>query len=249
MSRPLRPVAMVTGASAGIGLATSVDLARHGYDLVVTARSNARLTEVIRAVEAVGGSAHPFELDLTHPKVATEIFTQAWASVGGIDALVNNAGQMNRSSALDVTLTEWDDLFNANLRGAFFLSQAFANSAIESGRGGAIVNVSSSHGCAVLANRSVYGITKAGLNHLTRCLALEWAPLGIRVNAVVPATVATPSRLEVFGESASGMTARIPLGRFGAPEEIAATVRFLLSSEASFVTGACLPVDGGLTVQ
>jgi len=137
-----------------------------------------------------------------------------------------------------------------NLRGPFFLSQAFARRAIAAGRSGSIVNIGSTHGRAVLAERAVYGIAKAALDHMTRALAVEWAPHGIRVNAVVPSTVSTPSREAAMRdpEVRARMTARIPAGRFATPEEIAAAVRFLAQPEAGFITGETLVIDGGLTV-
>jgi glucose 1-dehydrogenase len=245
-----RPHALITGASSGIGQAVAIDLAHHGYDVIVSSRAIGRLDATVAAVEAAGGRATRLELDQANVATSAAALASAWEEAGGIDLLVNNAAELIRRAALEVDPAEWDQLMATNLRGPFFLSQAFARRAIEADRPGCIVNVGSTHGRAVLVERAVYGIAKAGLDHLTRALAVEWAPHGIRVNAVIPSTVSTPSREAAMRdpEVRARMTARIPAGRFATPEEVAAAVRFLAHPEAGFITGETLVIDGGLTV-
>ena len=245
-----RPIALVTGASGGIGQAVAVDLARHGYDLILTSRVLDRLDGTVAAVETAGGRASRLHLDQSDVESTATAFDEAWDAAGHVDLLVNNAAELIRRPALEVEPAEWDQSMATNLRGPFFLSQAFARRAIAAGRGGTIVNLGSTHGRAVLVERAVYGIAKAGLDHMTRALAVEWAPHGIRVNAVIPSTVSTPSREAAMRdpEVRARMTARIPAGRFATPEEVAAAVRFLATPEARFITGETLVIDGGLTV-
>jgi NAD(P)-dependent dehydrogenase (short-subunit alcohol dehydrogenase family) len=169
--------------------------------------------------------------------------------LGPIDVLVNNAGRPLQRPATDVTWDEWNEIIDINLKGAFFLSAAFARRCIEGKRGGAVVSMASTHGMTGLAGRSVYGISKGGIIQMTRMLAIEWAPHNIRVNAVAPATVLTPSRQKILGdpEVRARMLARIPLGRFPTAEEIADAVCYLASDAAASITGQILVLDGGLT--
>jgi NAD(P)-dependent dehydrogenase (short-subunit alcohol dehydrogenase family) len=161
---------------------------------------------------------------------------------------VNNAGRALLKPATEVSWADWDDVIDTNLKGAYFLSQHFAADCLRQKRSGAIVNMASTHGLTGLADRSVYGISKAGLIHMTKMLAIEWAADKIRVNAVAPATVMTPSRDAMLGDEAkTRMLARIPSGRFVTADEVAAAVCYLASPAAASVTGATLVVDGGLT--
>jgi len=244
-----RRVAMVTGASGGIGFAVARDLASHGHDVVLTSRDVDRLDAGVAAVEAAGARAFRFALDLSDVAQCAAAVDAVLGLAGRVDVLVNNAGEIHRGAAIDVEHVVWERLEAVNVRAPFFLSQAFARALRRAGHGGSIVNISSTHGRAVLPERAVYGTTKAALDHMTRCLAVEYASLGIRVNAVVPATVATPSRQAALSDPRvrDAMTARIPLGRFAQPEEVAAAVRYLVSDDATFVTGTCLVIDGGVT--
>jgi 2-deoxy-D-gluconate 3-dehydrogenase len=174
---------------------------------------------------------------------------QATQAFGAIDVLVNNAGRALQKPAVDVTWAEWNDVIDINLKGGFFLSTAFARHCLERTRGGAIISMASTHGLTGIAGRSVYGVSKGGIIQMTRMLAIEWAPLGIRVNAVAPATVLTPSREKMLSEpqTRARMLARIPLGRFPSAEEVAAAVCYLASDAAASITGQTLVLDGGLT--
>jgi 2-deoxy-D-gluconate 3-dehydrogenase len=151
--------------------------------------------------------------------------------------------------AADVTEADWDDVVDANLKGAFFLSQLFGRACIANRRPGVIVSIASTDGMTGIAGRSIYGISEAGLIQMTRMLAIEWAPHNIRVNAVAPTTVMTEARQQLLSDPKARATAlaRIPTGRFATPEEVAAAVVYLASPAAASVTGHTLPVDGGLT--
>jgi NAD(P)-dependent dehydrogenase (short-subunit alcohol dehydrogenase family) len=149
-----------------------------------------------------------------------------------------------------MTRAEWDELMSVNLKGVFFMSQLMGRHLVEKKRAGCIVSLASAHGLLGYAGRSAYGIAKAGIIQMTRQLAIEWADHGIRVNAVAPGTVDTPSRAEFFKANPAAkkaMTDRIPFGRFAQPGEVAAAVRYLASPEAAYITGQTLVLDGGLT--
>jgi 2-deoxy-D-gluconate 3-dehydrogenase len=246
-----RPVALVTGASAGLGRAIALRLAEEDFDLAVTDLDVAMLDALRREPALANRAVIALALDVRQPDSVATAMEEVLRRFGRIDVLVNNAGRALQRPAIAVTWAEWDDVLAINLRGAFFLSQAAARHWIDSGRPGAIVNIASTHGLTGLAGRSVYGISKGGLIQMTRMLAIEWAPSAIRVNAVAPATVLTPSRAEMLKDPdvRQQMLARIPLGRFPAPEEVAAAVAYLASEAAASVTGHVLVLDGGLTTQ
>ena len=239
--------ALVTGASTGIGRATALALARAGFDLAVADLDASWLADV--AAQAQGRKVVPIALELRSEGSIEKAVTQAAEALGAIDLLVNNAGRPLQKPATDVTWAEWNDVIDINLKGSFFLSTAFARHCRSRERGGAVVSLASTHGLTGIAGRSVYGISKGGIIQMTRMLAIEWAPLGIRVNAVAPATVLTPSREQLLGdpEARARMLARIPLGRFPTMDEIAAAVCYLASDAAASVTGQILVLDGGLT--
>jgi NAD(P)-dependent dehydrogenase (short-subunit alcohol dehydrogenase family) len=241
--------ALVTGASTGIGRATALALGRAGYDLAVTDLDSKWLAELIADPELRGRKLLPIALELRSEQSITQAIAQAIAALGAIDVLVNNAGRPLQQPATDVTWAEWNDVIDINLKGAFFLSTAFARHCIAGKRGGAIVSMASTHGMTGIAGRSVYGISKGGIIQMTRMLAIEWAPHGIRVNAVAPATVLTPSRQQILSDpdARARMLARIPLGRFPTAEEVADAVCYLASEAAASITGQILVLDGGLT--
>lgn len=247
-----RKTALVTGASYGIGAGSAIELAIAGFDVAVTDLQRDTLDETVTGMQKAGASTAAIELDLRDPASIEAAFDEAVAHFGQIDVLVNNAGiPAGRKDVLDVTLAEWDEGIRVNLTGTFLMSQHMGRHLIGGGREGAIVNISSAHGLVAFASASVYGITKAGINQLTRALAIEWAPHGIRVNAIAPGPTETKTRAAFHAdpEQRARTLGRVPLGRYGEVSDVANAVRYLASSESGFVTGHVLVVDGGVTAQ
>jgi NAD(P)-dependent dehydrogenase (short-subunit alcohol dehydrogenase family) len=245
-----RPVAFVTGASQGLGAEIAVALARAGHDVVVSSRQVERLSDTLDAIAKAGGRGAPVELDVRSPASMEQAMRGALEAFGRVDVLVNNAAVTLRSAALETTRAQWDELMEVNLKGVYFMSQAMGRQLVERRRPGCIISLASAHGLVGFAGRSAYGIAKAGIVQMTRMLAVEWAAHGIRVNAVAPGTVDTPSRAAYFAanpEAKRAMTDRIPFRRFAAAGEVAAAVGYLASAEAACVTGQTLVLDGGLT--
>ena len=256
MSRPdrssdtKRRVALVTGAAQGLGAAIAVRLAHEGYDVAVTKLTPEPLAEVVGRIEAAGVRGLPIALDLRSQSSIESAIRDAAQALGRIDVLVNNAGVTLRRLALDVSREEWHDVMGVNLTGTFFMSQQFARWLVLNKRPGSIVSLASTHGIVSLAERSAYGISKAAIIHMTRMLAYEWAAHGIRVNAIAPGTIETPSRTAYFDANPGtreAMLKRVPLGKFGTQDDVAGAVAYLASDDSAFVTGHTLLLDGGLT--
>lgn len=245
-----RRVAFITGASVGLGQAIAVALARDGYDLALADLDAGMMKETLAHPDVRKVKAVAITLDVRSQDSMQKAFAQALETFGALDVLVNNAGRQLRKPAVEVTVEEWDDVMAVNARGPFFLSTLFGRHWIENGRPGSIVNIASTHGITGVPDVTVYGISKATIAHTARCLAIEWAAKGIRVNSVAPGAVMTPSRDRQMSEGSrrERALARIPQGRFPTAEEIAAAVRYLASPEAGAVTGHTLVVDGGTSV-
>jgi NAD(P)-dependent dehydrogenase (short-subunit alcohol dehydrogenase family) len=243
--------ALVTGASYGVGAAIAFALARDGFDVAITATTMENLAATVEAVDALGARAVPLALDLRDQTSIEHTAAGAIAALGGLELLVNNAGANLRKDAVDVTADEWDAVMAVNIRGTFFLTQEIGRHLIAAGTGGFVVNIASTHALVGAAERSTYGISKAALVGMTHMLAVEWAPHGIRVNAIAPGRLDTPSpsRAEKGADPAymSAMLKRIPLQRLASAEEVAATVVYLASPAAASMTGQVLVLDGGLT--
>ncbi len=245
-----RPAALVTGASQGLGAAIALRLAREGYDVAVTARSRDSLDNVVHDLQTAGARAVAIELELTSQESIERAITTATGELPSLELLVNNAAVTLRRHALEVTPSEWQAVIDVNLTGTFFMCQQMARYLMKVEKHGSIVNLTSTHGIVALEERSTYGIAKAGIIHMTRVLAYEWASRNVRVNAIAPGTVDTPTRVAYFDThpgSREMMLARVPSGKFSTIEEVAGAVVYLAGKNAANITGHTLVLDGGLT--
>lgn len=250
MTAARKRTAFVTGATQGLGAALALRFAQDGYDVAVSGTRIDNLTATVKSLEAAGARVVAVPLDLRSQASTEQAAAQVFKAFGELDVLVNNAGITIRSLAVDVTREDWQSVMDINLTGTFFLSQQMGRHLIAQQRPGCIVNISSTHGLVGFAQRSTYGISKAGISHMTRMLAIEWAAHGIRVNAVAPGTVATPSRVSYFSADTGGFKAmidRVPLARLCEMEEVAAMVSYLAGPDAAYITGQTMVLDGGLT--
>ena len=246
-----RPTAVVTGASQGIGAAIAVHLARRGYDLALCSTRPDKLADVVSQATGAGARAVPLALDVCERSSITRAMKEAATAFGQLDVLVNNAGVPLKKPAVDISPEEWDRVIATNLTGAFFMCQEMGRHLLAARCPGSIINIASTHGLVGLPERAAYSIAKGAMIHMARVLAVEWAAHGIRVNAVVPGRVDTPSRAGSLAEPGYQEMAlkRVPLRRFATADEVAEAVCYLASPEASYVTGQALVLDGGLTAQ
>jgi NAD(P)-dependent dehydrogenase (short-subunit alcohol dehydrogenase family) len=246
-----RRTALITGASYGVGAATALALARERFDVAVSATRAENLHDTVAKLEGQGARVVPLVLDLSSQESIEQAMADVVGAFGQVDLLINNAGANLRKLAVDATWAEWDAVMAVNLRGAFFLTQQVGRYLIASKRPGAIVNIASTHALVGAAERSVYGISKGALIQMTRMLAIEWAEHGIRVNAIAPGRLDTPSASRAARTTdptyMAAMLARTPLGRLATVEEVAAAVCYLASPQAASITGQTLILDGGLT--
>ena len=243
-------VALVTGAAKGIGKACALALAQAGADIILGHRLKDHEEALASEIRALGRQALPVQMDVSR---LDEIEAAVQAGVQHfkhIDILVNNAGIGKPNPAEKVLEKDFDDTLTVNLKGTFFTAQTVGKVMIAQ-RKGRIINISSQAGFVALPTESVYCMTKAAISHLTKCLALEWAPYNITVNAVAPTFIETPGTKKWLDDEAfrSSVKDRIPLGRIGDPKEVAGPVVFLASPAASLITGATLMIDGGWTIQ
>lgn len=238
-------IAAVTGASEGIGEAIALGLAEAGADLIVCSRREERLKEVKAAIEKMDRKAEIFVLDVCKVRDIQKLRDFILNRFGKVDILINNAAFTVTKPAWDVTEDEWSQMIDTGFKGLFFCCQIIGT-VMRRHKYGKIINLSSTFSRSIIQGRSVYGAIKAGVSHLTEALALEWASDGIRVNALAPTAVLTPSRKDTLkGEVLDRILNRIPLGRLGTPEDLVGAAIYLSSAASDFVTGHTLFVDGG----
>lgn len=242
-------IALITGASSGIGHAIAMKLSGLGAHVSLTGRRSKPLEEVAAQVRAQGGQAHTVQGDVRDEVHAEDAVEETVRAFGGLDILVNNAGVIGAGPVEDTSTEEWERVLGTDLSGAFFFARA-AIPHLKGRRGATIVNVSSVTGQRPYANLAPYCVAKAGLDMLTECLALELAPYGIRVNSINPGVVVT--NLHKASNTVTDYDAFLrrskethPLGFVGAPEDAAELVAFLVSDRSRWITGGLIPLDGG----
>jgi NAD(P)-dependent dehydrogenase (short-subunit alcohol dehydrogenase family) len=239
-------VALVTGATSGIGAATATALAEHGAHVLVAGRDRDRGEAVVAAIRALGGKADFVAADLRDAASARQLARRATELGGGrVDILVNNAGIYPFKPTDQVTEDDFDAVYALNVKAKFFLVAELAPAMAERGKG-VIINISTQVAAYGVAGMSLYGSSKAAVNLLTKAWAAEYGPRGVRVNAVGVGPTRTEGTAPM-GTDLEGLAAQAPAGRPGTPKEIADAVVYLASDAASFVHGAILPVDGGRT--
>jgi NAD(P)-dependent dehydrogenase (short-subunit alcohol dehydrogenase family) len=243
-------VALVTGAARGIGRDVARGLAGAGAAVAAGVRNTADARGLLDDIEAAGGRAMAFELDVTNLGQIEEAVDDVVTHLGHLDILVNNAGLGSNHPATEVTEFAWDQIMDVNLKGLFFCCQAAGRVMLDQGTG-RIINMSSQAGVVGIRDHAVYSASKGGVNLLTKVLALEWSDRGVTVNAVAPTFVYTPGTAERLDnpEYLSAVLDRLPIGRVGSTTDVAGAIIYLASPAGSLVTGHVLLVDGGWTSQ
>jgi NAD(P)-dependent dehydrogenase (short-subunit alcohol dehydrogenase family) len=237
--------ALVTGAGLGIGQGIAVELARQGADVAVHYATSATGAEETSAqIRDLGGNAVTLQGDLRATSDCEQVVAAAVATLGGLDILVNNAGVTRSQPFLDTTEALYDEMFDLNIKGYFFCTQAAVPQIAQSDHG-AILNITSIHGAAGFAGHVAYAATKGAIIAFTRTLAVELAPQRIRVNAIGPGLIEVPRYFDIPDYTTEQGNSMVPLGRIGTPADIGGVAAFLVSDAASFVTGQVLFVDGG----
>ena len=234
---------LISGASSGIGLETARRLVQEGAEVCLVARNPERLQT---AVAEIGGTAWQVAVDVADPAAVAALVAEVGSRWSAVDGLVNNAGIAPMAAVDDTTTEVWNETFDINVRGPFLLCRELSG-LLHAGNSPSVVNVSSTLAEKAIPGMAAYNASKAALNQFTRSLALEWAP-SVRVNAVMPAVVDTPIHAlrGMSSEQVKEMAGYHPLGRVGQPEDVASLIVFLLSGEASWMTGAVIPIDGGV---
>jgi len=242
-------VAMVTGSTRGLGEVAASALAKAGADIAVCGRSTPDLKRVTAEIGKLGRNARSFHIDVTDSRKVAEAVEQILAYFGHIDILVNNAGVNYRVPVLEYPEEEWDRVVNTNLKGYFLVARAVVPQMIEKGYG-KVINMSSILGAVGLPHQVAYAASKGGVDQMTKVMALEWAKLGVRVNAIGPTYFETElvTQIRDDAERFNFINERTPMGRWGYLPELEGTVIYLASAASDFITGQTIYVDGGWTI-
>jgi glucose 1-dehydrogenase len=243
-------VVAITGGSQGIGLAIAERFANEGADISFCYRSNkAGADEAVQNIQKTGRQVAPFQYDVSSVSEGQKFIADTAAQFGKIDVLVNNAGLERRADFWDATEADYDAVMNVNLKGVFFITQAFVKNRMAAKAGGKIINISSVHEELAFPHFASYCASKGGVKMLTRNLAVELAPLGITINSIAPGAIETPINKNLLNDPSklNALLENIPLKRLGTPEDVASMAVFLASEESNYATGTSFFVDGGLT--
>jgi NAD(P)-dependent dehydrogenase (short-subunit alcohol dehydrogenase family) len=245
-------VAVVTGAASGLGQAMAIGLARYGAAIACADVNDAGLAETVSSIAALPRQAIAVHCDISQPEQVEHLFAEVDRVFGRVDVLINDPYTSARAKPEDLSLADWNRVIATNLTGYFLCAQAAARRMIQQGRGGSIINMSSIGGSSALGRGNfVYSVTKGGINAFTRELAIEWARHNIRVNALQPVQMLTPSVKKWLADPKTDpalpehLLSGIPLGRLGQPSDVVGPAVFLASDASAFVTGIVLPIDGG----
>ena len=252
MTRLAGKVALITGGGTGIGRAIALAFAREGGNVAIAGRRLEKVKEVAAEIEKLGGRAFALQCDISRANDAEHAISETAGKFGKLNVLVNNAGTLSVSTVDTISEEDWDRVITVNLKGPFLTSRAALKEFRKVG-GGTIVNVGSVLGLVAMKDRAAYCASKGGLTMLTKAMALDHAHENVRVNCICPSIVETELVKGLFDDSEQGKRLKqsrmgtIPLGRFGKPADVADLAVFLASDESSWLTGAAIPLDGGLT--
>ena len=241
--------AIVTGSSSGIGQAAAARLAREGTNVVIDYVGHPEGADAtLKMVQDAGAKGIIVQADVTRLDQIRNLVDQAWKTFGGADILVNNAGMEKSSDFWRTTEEDYDKVLSVNLKGPFFLTQAFVQRLLDAKRSGRVINISSVHEDMAMPHFGTYCASKGGLRMLMRDLAVELGPFGITVNNVAPGAISTPMNESLLADKSKldALLQNIPLGRLGTVDDVAGLVAFLASDDAAYVTGSTFVVDGGL---